>query len=118
MHAGRRGPVDRAAVDPPPALGLAEGATLPDTWSATENVVWKADLPGWGWSSPVVWDNHVFVTATIGSGAEPQAIKGLYDPGDENGRTPLMRKGTTPIHARPSNVSIASGDGIKGRNNS
>lgn len=23
--------------------GLAEGTTLPDTWSTTENVVWKAD---------------------------------------------------------------------------
>ena len=34
------------------ADGLGEGATLPDTWSATENVVWKVDLPGWGWSSP------------------------------------------------------------------
>jgi len=36
------------------ADGLGEGATLPETWSTTENVVWKADLPGWGWSSPVI----------------------------------------------------------------
>ncbi len=27
--------------------GLAEGATLPESWSETENVVWKAELPGW-----------------------------------------------------------------------
>ncbi len=36
----------------PQADGLGEGPTLPDTWSTTENVVWKTDLPGWGWSSP------------------------------------------------------------------
>src|SRR5713101_1809652 len=40
---------------------------LPDTWSATQNVVWKTDIPGDGWSSPVVWDDHVFVTAAISS---------------------------------------------------
>ena len=66
---------------------IADDPALPDTWSETENVRWKTDIPGTGWSSPVVWDNHVFVTATIGAAAEPQAIKGLYDPGDENGRT-------------------------------
>ena len=27
---------------------------LPDRWSETENVVWKADVPGLGWSSPIV----------------------------------------------------------------
>lgn len=37
------------------ADGLGEGSTLPETWSTTENVVWKTDLPGWGWSSPVIW---------------------------------------------------------------
>lgn len=46
--------------------GLAEGATLPDTWSETENVVWKAAIPGWGWSSPIVWGNRIFLTSAVG----------------------------------------------------
>jgi outer membrane protein assembly factor BamB len=45
---------------------LAEGQTLPETWSTTENVVWKTDLPGWGWSSPVVWGDGIYVTAAEG----------------------------------------------------
>lgn len=45
--------------------GLAEGDTLPDTWSATKNVVWKVDVPGWGWSSPVVWGEKIFVTSAV-----------------------------------------------------
>jgi outer membrane protein assembly factor BamB len=39
--------------------------TLPDTWSTTQNVVWKADIPGRSWSSPVVWGDHVLVTTAI-----------------------------------------------------
>src|SRR5688500_13365243 len=38
---------------------------LPDTWSATQNVAWKVDIPGRSWSSPVVWGEHVFVTTAI-----------------------------------------------------
>ncbi len=66
---------------------VADDPALPDRWSETENVAWKTDIPGTGWSSPVVWDDHVLVTATISPASEPQPIKGLYDPGDENGRT-------------------------------
>lgn len=48
------------------ADGLAEGATLPESWSVTENVVWKAEVPGWGWSSPIIWGNRIFVTSAVG----------------------------------------------------
>src|SRR5258706_2096866 len=65
---------------------VADDPNLPDTWSETENVAWKTDIPGIGWSSPVVWDDHVFVTASIPTTPERQSPKGLYDPGDENGR--------------------------------
>jgi hypothetical protein len=44
---------------------------LPDTWSETQNVVWKVSIPGQGWSSPVVWGDHIFVTSAISSGEEP-----------------------------------------------
>ena len=42
---------------------VADNPALPETWSATENVAWKTPIPGIGWSSPVVWGDHVFVTA-------------------------------------------------------
>ena len=60
---------------------------LPDRWSDTESVVWKVDIPGLGWSSPIVWGDHVFVTTAISEGEEPQPVKGLYDPGDLHGKT-------------------------------
>jgi hypothetical protein len=42
---------------------------LPAQWSATENIVWKTDLPGPGGSSPVVWGNQIFLTCYTGYGA-------------------------------------------------
>jgi outer membrane protein assembly factor BamB len=47
-----------------------DNPALPDTWSATENVVWKLDVPGYAWSSPIVWGEHVFVTSAINTGGE------------------------------------------------
>ena len=64
---------------------VSDDPTLPVRWSETENVVWKIDVPGFSWSSPVVWGDHIFITSAISAGEEPPPIKGLYDPGMENG---------------------------------
>src|SRR5580698_479576 len=66
---------------------VPDDPALPDHWSETDNVVWKADIPGLGWSSPVVWDDHIFLTSAVSSGDEPAPTKGLYDPGDDHGKT-------------------------------
>ncbi len=73
-----RGPDNGAVADDP---------RLPDTWSETTNVVWKADVPGLGWSSPVVWDDHIFLTTAVSAGEERQPVRGLYDPGAASGAT-------------------------------
>jgi outer membrane protein assembly factor BamB len=66
------------------SLGLPEGndASLPDTWSTTENVLWKTDLPGRGWSSPVVWGDKVFLSTVVNQGESEAPKKGLYFGGD------------------------------------
>jgi hypothetical protein len=64
---------------------VGDNPALPETWSETENVVWTIDVPGLAWSSPVVWDDHIFITSAISAGDEPAPIPGLYDPGDDNG---------------------------------
>ena len=62
----------------PRARGIGESQDLPDTWSATENVAWKADIPGRGWSSPIVWGNKVFLTTVINAVETEVPKKGLY----------------------------------------
>ena len=71
----------------PQAGVVADDPLLPERWNETENIVWKVDIPGLGWSSPVVWDDHVILTAAISSGKEAAPEKGLYDPGDDHGKT-------------------------------
>ena len=43
--------------------GSSDESGLPTKFSATENIAWVADLPGIGASSPIVWEDAVFVTA-------------------------------------------------------
>jgi outer membrane protein assembly factor BamB len=66
----------------PQAGVVADDPALPETWSETENVAWKVDVPGMGWSSPVVWDDHVFLTSAISAGKEAAPVAGLYDEHD------------------------------------
>src|SRR5262245_48521159 len=51
----------------PQSVGVVEDPQLPDKWGATENVAWKSDIPGLGWSSPIVWGDRIFVTSVISS---------------------------------------------------
>ena len=43
----------------------ADHPSLPDQWGPAQNIVWKIDVPGRSWSSPVIWGDHVFVTTAI-----------------------------------------------------
>jgi outer membrane protein assembly factor BamB len=45
--------------------GVAQGKPLPDEWSKDKNVAWKIKMPGYGWSSPVVWGDKVFLTTAV-----------------------------------------------------
>ena len=65
----------------PGALGVADHPNLPDHWSTNENVAWKIEVPGRGWSAPIVWGDKVFVTTVASEGerlhAEWQARREL-----------------------------------------
>ncbi len=50
----------------PSGSAVSEETGLPVQWSATENVRWKAELPGRGLSSPVIAGGKVYVTASSG----------------------------------------------------
>lgn len=52
----------------PHADGHAEGAIPAVEWSETKNVVWKAAVPGLGWSSPVVVGDRVYLTTAVPEG--------------------------------------------------
>lgn len=53
----------------PNGSGIATGAQPPTTWSDTQNVKWKAELPGPGTSSPILVGDRIFLTCWTGYGA-------------------------------------------------
>jgi outer membrane protein assembly factor BamB len=44
--------------------GSSSEKNLPSSWSKTENVVWAAEMPGAGAATPIIWQNHIFVSST------------------------------------------------------
>jgi len=58
--------------------GIAPAMKVPERWSPTEHVTWRIDVPGRGWSSPIVWGDTLFVTSAISSRPFKQPTPGLY----------------------------------------
>jgi outer membrane protein assembly factor BamB len=57
----------------PGGLGVSDEKGLPVKWSSTENIVWKAELPGPGASCPIALGDRVFLTSYSGYGLEAKA---------------------------------------------
>jgi outer membrane protein assembly factor BamB len=57
----------------PDGLGIAADPSVPLEWSPTKNVVWSAEIPGRGHSSPVVWGDRIFLTTAIEGDVVPGA---------------------------------------------
>jgi len=56
----------------PGGQGIANATGLPVQWSESDNVVWKAAVPGRGWSSPVIAGNQIWLTTAIETEAKPE----------------------------------------------
>ena len=69
----------------PGAAGVvADNPALPERWSATENVAWRAPLPGLGWSSPIVANGLVFLTTVVSDGEVETPESGWYRFGERD----------------------------------
>ncbi len=47
--------------------GISQAAEAPIHWSQTENVRWRLPLPGEAASTPVVWEDKIFLTSADGN---------------------------------------------------
>ena len=41
--------------------GVSSEKNLPVKWTTEENVTWKTPLPEWSGSTPIIWDNYIFL---------------------------------------------------------
>ncbi len=46
----------------PDGMGHSAAVGVPTEWSESHNVAWKTPIEGTGWSSPVIWDNQIWIT--------------------------------------------------------
>ncbi|MBW3541314.1 MAG: PQQ-like beta-propeller repeat protein [Planctomycetes bacterium] len=98
----------------PTGQGHSQAKNLPTRWSDTENVRWKADVPGGGWSSPIVWERQIVLTTAIprGTGDDRDATLATLCLDAATGKTLWQTKvfeqsaaDTLPIHAKNSHAS-------------
>ena len=68
----------------PLATGVSPDATPPLEWSEDRNVRWKAELPGLGHSSPIAWDDLLYITTAIPFGEPLEEPRYSGRPGAHN----------------------------------
>jgi outer membrane protein assembly factor BamB len=61
------------------ANGVGPGSP-PIEWNGEsgKNVLWKAEIPGLGHSSPIIWGDRIFVTSAVPESGESSLKVGLY----------------------------------------
>lgn len=57
----------------PGGQGISTEKNLPTEWSSTKNIKWKTPIAGRSHSSPIVWENKVFLTTAIEGALVPGA---------------------------------------------
>ena len=78
---------------------------LPTHWSSTENVLWKTTLPGEGHSSPIIWDDRVFLTSALKESQDRILLSFDRKTGAELWRQAVIR---SPLEAKNNENGYAS----------
>ena len=58
----------------PTGQGVSTAMDVPIEWSATNNITWKVDIAGQGWSSPVLAGGRIYLTTAIGAGSSAVSL--------------------------------------------
>src|SRR5713226_5601459 len=71
LHVGGAIPIDKPTPAEwpqfrgPDGQGHADAKGLASTWSEQENIAWKVEVPGRGWSSPVISGQQIWLTTAL-----------------------------------------------------
>lgn len=75
---GRQWPGWRGAL----LQGVSPCKNLPTRWNRREGILWRVDVPGQGNSSPVVWDDHVYLTSQFTDEGASRLVVFCFDRND------------------------------------
>jgi outer membrane protein assembly factor BamB len=82
----------------PEGNGHCKETGLPIKWSATENVVWKVALPDEGNSTPVIWNDRIFLTQATEKGKKRSTICFSCKDGSKLWEQTVEYPGEEPTH--------------------
>lgn len=86
--------------------GSTDSKHLPVTWSESENLAWQTEIPGTGWSSPVVWGSRIWMATATEDGRSLRAVCVATDSGKLLHDLELFRVAQPePIHKLNSHAS-------------
>ncbi|HEX2969747.1 MAG TPA: PQQ-binding-like beta-propeller repeat protein [Bacteroidales bacterium] len=62
------------------SAGILDNADLPETFdfNTGKNIKWKTEVPGMGLSSPVIWDDNLFITTAVSQDDKNGIKAGIY----------------------------------------
>jgi outer membrane protein assembly factor BamB len=92
----------------PSGQGLVAGSGYPDTWSDTDNVLWKTPVPGVGHSSPIVWGDRIFLTTSYDNGTRMAVLAFDRATGEAAWETPIPFISREHIHDKNSHASATA----------
>ncbi len=64
----------------PEATGVAPLGDPPSEWDETRNLKWKVELPGQGKSTPIIWNDRIFLITAVNTG---KVVDGAAKPEDQ-----------------------------------
>ena len=104
----------------PTGQGISSATSVPLQWSASSNVVWKVEVPGEGWSSPVLSQGELYLTTAItppGGGVQLRALSYMAETGKLRWDTEVFFEPGTGggMHQKNSKASptpLVSGDSV------
>lgn len=71
----------------PKGDGHSPATRVPLEWSDSKNIAWKVAVPGRGWSSPVLGDGRVYLTAAVPKGDDGTLALSAMALNADNGQT-------------------------------
>ena len=72
----------------PHANGVATSVSPPVHWSESQNITWKVEVPGRGSSTPIIWNDRIFLTTAIKTDRVEERSDG---PAEQSRETPPSR---------------------------
>ena len=85
--------------------GISSENSAPTTWSSTNNIAWKTPIPGEGHSSPIVWNDSVFLTSASPENGDRLLLKINATSGKIVWQTSVAKSDRESMHRENSSAS-------------